>query len=175
MNPVCAQCLAVIFPEEGGYTNNPADPGNWTGGRQGMGSCNGTNFGISAKAYPAVDIRSLTREGANAIYERDYFLKFNCDKLPAPLALLVMDCAVNGGHPIEWLQQAVGTTADGVFGPHTLSAIEAHRGQGASVCARFMQLRWLYLTELSTWPTFKGGWSARLSALPFSAMTMKEA
>jgi len=169
---VFEKAMSIVFAEEGPYGCDPRDPGNWTGGHVGSGVLKGTKFGISAKSYPDLDIRNLTREAAHGIYYRDYWTKFGCDKLPPPLALLVFDCTVNGGHPIIWLQIAVGANPDGKLGPNTLAAIEVHKGQGADVCARFMQQRWLYLISLPTWPTYKGGWSARLSALPFHAMSM---
>ncbi|MBI5843910.1 MAG: hypothetical protein HZB23_04475 [Deltaproteobacteria bacterium] len=45
---------------EGGYVNDPADPGGET------------RFGISRRAYPNEDIKALTRERAAEIYYRDY-------------------------------------------------------------------------------------------------------
>jgi hypothetical protein len=36
---------------EGGYSNDPDDPGNWTGGKVGVGRLLGTKFGIAAKGY----------------------------------------------------------------------------------------------------------------------------
>ena len=55
-----ARCLAFTLRSEGGFTDNRADPGNWTGGQVGAGELRGTNFGISAAAYPQLDIANLT-------------------------------------------------------------------------------------------------------------------
>lgn len=65
--------------------NDPHDPGGET------------NFGISKRSYPNLDIRNLTADDAVRIYRQDYWLPAGCDKLPAPLALLVFDTAVNMG------------------------------------------------------------------------------
>jgi Glycosyl hydrolase 108/N-acetylmuramoyl-L-alanine amidase len=46
---------------EGGYVNNPADPGGET------------KFGICKRYHPDVDIKNLSREGAMAIYAREYW------------------------------------------------------------------------------------------------------
>ena len=46
--------------QEGGYQDNPADPGNWTGGKVGHGVMKGTKYGISAESYPHLDIKNLT-------------------------------------------------------------------------------------------------------------------
>ena len=45
-------CLGFTLGCEGGFTVNPRDRGNWTGGEIGVGKFNGTNFGLSAAAYP---------------------------------------------------------------------------------------------------------------------------
>jgi lysozyme family protein len=79
------RCLAFVLRWEGGYSNNPADRGGET------------NWGISKRAYPNVDIASLTREEAAAIYHSDYWLASGADKLAWPLNLLVFDAAVNCG------------------------------------------------------------------------------
>ena len=79
------QSVAFVLQAEGGYVNNPADPGG------------ATNFGISKRSYPALDIAALTREQATAIYYRDYWLPSGAQDLPQPLALVHFDTAVNLG------------------------------------------------------------------------------
>jgi lysozyme family protein len=59
----------LISPKvEGGFTLNPKDSGNWTGGKIGVGELKGSNFGISAAAYPKLDIKNLTREKVRPLY-----------------------------------------------------------------------------------------------------------
>ena len=72
---------------EGGYVNNPKDPGGET------------KYGISKRAYPKLDIKNLTRERANEIYYTDYWVPAGCDNLPVPLNLVCFDMAVNSGVP----------------------------------------------------------------------------
>ena len=79
------QSVAFVLQQEGGYVNNPADPGGET------------KYGISKRAYPQLDIASLTREQATQIYYTDYWLPSGADSLPQPLALVVFDTAVNLG------------------------------------------------------------------------------
>ena len=118
------QAFAAVIGHEGGYTDDPRDAGNWTGGAAGQGALRGTNRGISAAAYPALDIAALTAADARAIYRRDYWDKVAGDSLPPPLALLVFDAAVNAGvgRAARWLQGAAGVHADGAIGPATLAA-----------------------------------------------------
>jgi lysozyme family protein len=70
--PAFEQAFARIIGNEGGFTSNQLDPGNWTGGKPGEGECRGTKYGISAHAYPSLDIAGLTLADAYAIYRRDY-------------------------------------------------------------------------------------------------------
>lgn len=165
--------FAVVLGNEGGYTDNPADPGNWTSGHCGTGQCRGTNWGISAAAYPNLDIRTLTQADAAAIYRRDYWEPVAGDHLPAPLALLAFDAAVNNGvsRAARWLQAALGVAQDGEIGPKTLAALAARAGDGATFCAEFLALRLIFMAALPTWPRFGAGWARRLCHLPFEAMT----
>lgn len=71
--------------KDGGYTNDPVDPGGET------------RWGISKKAYPDIDIKSLTKEEAMLIYERDYWLKIGADKMDKRMAITCFDSAVNCG------------------------------------------------------------------------------
>jgi lysozyme family protein len=174
---VFAQAFRAVVGEEGGYTNNPADPGNWTGGRCGGGRCAGTKFGISAAAYPGLDIVGLSLDDARMIYRRDYWARVLGDALPPPLALLVFDAAVNNGvgKAVRWLQQAVGVRADGVPGAVTLAAVQAHAGDGAAMMAEFQALRMTFMAGLPTWRTFGLGWARRLCRLPYEAIRMGDA
>ena len=65
---VFKQAFRVVVGEEGGFTANPADPGNWSGGRCGVGRCVGTKYGISGAAYPDLDINALDLTSAEGIY-----------------------------------------------------------------------------------------------------------
>jgi lysozyme family protein len=145
------QCFDKLIGYEGGYTLDPRDPGGET------------NFGISKRAYPAVDIKNITREGAKEIYKRDYWDRAQCDKLPPTLAFLLFDAAVNSGigQATRFLQRAVGTADDGVIGPLTQAAVG--RLDAESACARFIGQRLDFMTKLSTWDVFGKGWARRLA------------
>ena len=168
------QAFGFVIGLEGGYSANQADPGNWTGGRCGMGECRGTNWGVSAAAYPQLDIQALTQAQAKEIYQRDYWDRAGCRHLPPPLALLVFDAAVNNGagRAVRWLQAALGVAQDGAIGPATLAALETRAGQGGVLCADFQAQRLAFMAGLPTWRTFGAGWARRLSALPFQAVQM---
>lgn len=76
--------LAFVLKHEGGYVNDPQDPGGET------------KYGISKRAYPNLDIKGLTEDGAKAIYRRDYWDRSGSEALGA-LGLIHFDTAVNMG------------------------------------------------------------------------------
>lgn len=145
------QAFDRLISHEGGYVNNPADPGGET------------KFGISKRAYPHEDIANLTLEQAKAIYLRDYWARAQCDTLPPAVAFQVFDTAVNSGigQAIRFLQRAVGVADDGVVGALTISAVR--RLDAESVAARFNGQRLDFMTKLSTWDTFGRGWARRIA------------
>ena len=146
------EAFEALIGHEGGYVNDPRDPGGET------------KFGISKRAYPAVDIRNLTLDGAKAIYRRDYWAPVECDNLPAALRFHVFDAAVNSGlrQAVQFLQTAVGVAADGRFGPVTRAAVLA--ADPASLAAQYSGARLQFMTELLTWPTFGKGWARRIAS-----------
>jgi lysozyme family protein len=188
-----ASAFEILIGHEGGFSNEPRDPGNWTGNVVGSGSQRGTKYGIASGSYAtelgalAPDVRAampesvadITLDQARAIYRAAYWDRVSCDALPPPLALLVFDAAVNNGvgRAARWLQEAAGAAVDGDIGPETLAAVTSAcaRAGGAAVCAEFMAQRLAFMASLSTWPVFGLGWSRRLSLLPFQAMTMSGA
>ncbi len=118
------EAFAVVVGVEGGFQTDRADPGNWTGGRVGLGQCRGTKFGISAASYPTLDIAGLTLAAAQALYLSDYWRPIAGDGLAPGVGLITFDAAVNMGARTAALilQRAVGAAEDGVVGPATLAA-----------------------------------------------------
>jgi len=104
--------IDTVLTNEGGLSENPSDPGGLT------------NFGISQRSYPTVDIRNLTRETAAAIYQRDFW---HYDAVQSqPMATKIFDMSVNMGHAaIRILQTCLGVTVDGIWGPGTCAAVNA--------------------------------------------------
>lgn len=166
------EAFLAVIRNEGGFTNDPADPGNWTGGAVRLGSCLGTKWSISAAAYPTLDIGNLTEEDARTIYLQRYWAAISADRLPPPLALLMFDAAVNLGvsRAVRLLQSAVGTEQDGLLGPETLARVQTM--EPTPICIEFQARRLLFMVGLPTWKTFGAGWARRLCRLPFDAQRM---
>lgn len=156
-------CFDRVVGHEGGLSLDRNDRGNWTSGKIGVGSLNGTKYGISAMAYPHVDIRNLTLEDAKDIYRRDYWNKCRCDDLPKAIDYLVFDAAVNHGNSrsAKFLQTAVGASADGVIGEKTVAKVSAQDSL-ENTASQFCVTRGLYYTEIGTFQRYKLGWFRRL-------------
>lgn len=87
--------MKFVFKWEGGYVNDPNDPGGET------------KFGISKRAFPYIDIKNLDLETAKGLYKTSYWDKTGCDHLEPKLAVSVMDAAVNCGvgRVSKWLRE----------------------------------------------------------------------
>lgn len=109
--------VEIIIDHEGGYVNDPDDPGGET------------KYGISKRAYPELDIANLTKDDAKTIYHRDYWKKVggpSIAELSPGVALVAFDHAVNAGvdAAVKILQSLAGSKVDGVFGPNTNKAVK---------------------------------------------------
>lgn len=150
---------------EGGFTDDPKDKGNWTGGEFGVGHLEGTKYGISAAAYPLEDIRGLTLARAMDLYRHDYWGPAGCDVLPDAIKYAVFDMAVNSGvlQAVKTLQATVGADADGVVGPKTLLAVNATPVQ--RLAARFNAQRLIFMLGLPGWAYFSKSWARRVAGI----------
>ena len=145
------EAFTRLIGHEGGYTNNPSDPGGET------------KFGISRRAYPGEDIAGMTLERAKEIYARDYWGPAGCDVVRGGMKFDLFDAAVNSGvkAAVKLLQRAVGETEDGVLGPRTLQAAQSMPPD--RLRAVFNGHRLALLADLPTWPAFSRGWARRIA------------
>lgn len=140
-----------ILTHEGGYVNHPSDPGGET------------NWGISKRSYPTVDIKNLTRDGAKAIYKRDFWDVIEGDKFSDGVAFQFLDSAVNSGvnQSIRFLQRALDIADDGHFGPKSKAALAV--ASESDVVMLFLSERLEFMTKLSIWDKFGRGWARRIA------------
>ncbi|MGH7161114.1 MAG: glycosyl hydrolase 108 family protein, partial [Acetobacteraceae bacterium] len=134
----------------------------------------GTKYGISAAAYPTMDIPNLTVAEAQILYARDYWTPIQGDRLPQALAMVMFDGAVNSGvaQSGQWLQVVLGVAMDGVIGPETLGAVGAYANGVGELCWEVLAQRVAANGCDPDFPTFGLGWSRRTSALAFQAAAM---
>lgn len=155
------KAFELLIGHEGGFQADRRDRGNWTTGVIGKGELKGTKFGVSAMAYPNLDIKNLTLAQAKDIYKKDYWDAVRSDELPSGVDYLVFDAAVNHGpkKAIELLQIAAGATSDGVLGPATLKAVE--KRDPLRLIEEFGAQRQMFWTRIKTWKHYGLGWTRR--------------
>ena len=154
--------FAQLSVLEGGYSDDPNDPGNWTGGAVNAGELKGTQCGISARSYPTRDIKSLTPAQIKAIYLEDYWDKVGGDILPDVLAVALFKQAVNVGvfGAIKALQRAMKVDADGVLGQISIGTASSHPPK--ILLEQFLtECAWSY-TQMSAFPRYGKGWLSRV-------------
>ena len=141
-----------LMGNEGGYSNDPADPGGET------------NWGISKRSYPNIDIRNLTREQAKEIYRADFWQRARMGDYDPAFAFQVFDFAVNAGieTAVRKLQLAAGVADDGHVGPVTTAAVKAM--SVTDLIMRFTAFKIRYYTKLKNWPNAGAGWMNRAAA-----------
>lgn len=157
------EAFTELLKHEGGYSNNPADPGGET------------NHGVTKRVAQAngytgamIDLRV---DQAKAIYAKLYWMPIHADTLPADLRYTVFDAAVNSGvtQAVKWLQRALNVHDDGVIGPITLAG--AKNQPGYITASKFNGQRLEFLTEVTgkggvlLWPSFGRGWAKRIAAI----------
>jgi lysozyme family protein len=140
-----------LLGHEGGYVNNPLDPGGET------------NWGISKRSYPDVDIRNLTRDGAKVIYQTDFWNRVNADHLPGSISYQVFDFAVNSGieTAIRYFQRALGVADDGHWGP--ISQFAANTATESDMIMNLNAERLEFMTKLVNWNNASKGWARRIA------------
>lgn len=106
---------------EGGYVDHPAD----RGGATKYGITIGTLGDHLGRRASKAEVRALTWEQAKTIYRQNYWQAVRADELPVGIDYIVFDMAVNHGpgRAVTILQEALGVTPDGIFGPQTLRAV----------------------------------------------------
>ena len=110
------EAIDIILHHEGGYVNDPDDPGGET------------NYGITKRDFPHLDIKNLTVQQAKEIYKDKYWNAVRGDRISnQEIANQMFDFAVNAGvnRATKIAQKIMKITADGIFGNQTLGNINS--------------------------------------------------
>ena len=163
--------LAHVLKSEGGYVNDPRDPGGVT------------NLGCTQRVYEAhmrrpvsdAEMRCLSPADVGPIYKAQYWDKIRGDQLPSGLDYAVFDAAINSGpsQAAKWLQQVLDVQDDGVIGPGTLAAVASHGTEDLIVAYQLKRIA--FLKRLKTWPIYGTGWGARVTLVALTATDMAAA
>lgn len=144
-----------VMKHEGGYVNNPADPGGET------------NWGVTIRTARANGYAGrmidMTREQAKEIYRVAFWERVRGEKLHSALAFQLFDACVNHGigNGVRMLQRAAGVADDGVIGDVTLRAVQSI--SAPDMVMRFNAERLEFYTKLKTFSTFGRGWINRVA------------
>lgn len=146
--------LAKIGPNDSRYklvySEDPYDAGG------------NTKYGIAQASHPDVNVKEMTLDQAQAIYEKDYWQQFQCDQMPWAIGWTFFDCVVNHGPETatRFLQTAVGTVVDGQLGAKTLAAA-INAKNPVSVARDITLARRDYVENLHNYDRFRAGWNRR--------------
>ena len=161
-------CLTLLLKSEGGYVNNPKDPG----GR--------TNLGVTQKTWEAwvgresseKEIKALTKDQVAPLYKAKYWTACYGPQLPLGVDYAVFDAAVNMGvgRAVKLLQESLGCVPDGQIGPRTIQLIDQKKPQ--DVIEGFSNRKTSFYESLSTFATFGKGWLRRVEDVKFAALKM---
>ena len=184
MNTTIDAALAFTKREEGGYTNDRRDSGNWTSGVVGKGILMGSNMGVGAPCLVAYNARNrlkLTMTAATmrglsptlykAIATSEYWHLMSCDLLPIGVDLMVFDYGWNRGNSnsIHELQETLGVDSDGDFGPASQAAM-ASVNDLASFVQTLGEVQTEHYQALDNFATYGKGWLARTARRQATAL-----
>lgn len=174
-DPDFEKCLPDTLVQEGGYSNDPHDPGGMT------------MYGIIQREYdakrrawglPTQWVKNISADEYRTIYYTDYWLPY-CPKLPAGLDLEFFDLAVNGGphRAIITLQRVLGIAADGQWGPITDEAVKTLIAAGniPKAVVDYKVQREAFYRSLGTFRYFGTDWIRRSEEIEKQAEGLEKA
>lgn len=161
------QCLAETLRWEGGWSNDPVDPGGATmeGVIQVEYNAYRQHNGLSSQT-----VRQISNAELLDIYQHNYWLPMRCDGMPVGLDLLAFDFAVNSGvgQAVKSLQRVLGLAIDGHLGAVTMNAIA--QAAPTQLVRSYMDERRRFLRNLKTFWHFGKGWMDRCDGVEAAAL-----
>lgn len=161
-----ARILPVTLAFEGGYSNDPDDPGGAT--------MKGVTQAVydrwrAARLQERADVRYITDAELEALYDALYWRKAGCDRVVWPLSGALFDFAVNSGpkRAVVELQRILGISDDGIFGRTTQNTAASR--PSPELAKALTDARRLFLSELAhsrpAMAKFLPGWLKRCAQL----------
>ena len=170
-----AAALAMVLAFEGGWSDDPFDPGGPTNKGITLATFareRGVEITHSNRASLVADLRVIPDRLVAQIYRERYWTPARCPELPAALAHFHFDVAVNMGvgTAIRMLQEALGVAIDGDIGPLTRQA--ANTRPLRDTLERYADLRRARYRSLATFWRFGRGWLTRCDAVQAHAIAL---
>ena len=159
------KCLELVLKSEGGWVNNPKDPGGET------------NLGVTKKVWEewlgheVKTMKDLTPEDVAPMYQAKYFMACYANQLPVGIDYMAFDAAVNmgPGRAVKLLQECLGCVPDGTIGPRTMQLIDQKKPEDI---VDLYSKRKTSFYEGPTFATFGKGWLKRVEDVKFNALKM---
>lgn len=184
MTDVFSAVSAFTRTEEGGYSNDARDAGNWSTGLAGHGALIGSNYGVGAPAAIAwmhpqeamvtpAWMRAIPLSVYTAMAKAKYWRPLQCDLVPPALAMMLFDYGWNRGiaNGARELQETIGVTRDGDIGPQTLAAV-AGVNDLVDLLRRFAAVQTAHYRALHNFSIYGRGWLARTDRRLAAALAM---
>lgn len=151
-----AVTILLSDKDEGGYSNNPTDPGKETM----WGITKAVAF---AHGYTG-NMRLLPKTTAEAIYRTAYWTSMMLDEMPEVLRFPAFDAAVNNGvgRSSMWLQQSIGVSQNGKIDDYDVQQANLLTNPYPAAC-EMVSLRLEFYTSLPTWGGYGKGWTRRIA------------
>lgn len=179
--------LKPVLNYEGGYVNDPDDPGGETARGITIGALNkAKEIGLVSSSLKVKDLLT-DLDSVRKIYNVNYYKKGKCDQIPHPLAFAHFDMCVNSGpggksksgRPIgaganlQKVLIALGASIafDGSVGPNTLAALDKILANYSptALCKLYNDEREKYFNAIVTArplsKKFLKGWLRRLNSV----------
>ena len=160
------KCLELVLKSEGGWVNNPKDPGGET------------NLGVTKKVWEewvgheVKTMKDLTPEDVAPMYQAKYFMACYANQLPVGIDYMAFDAAVNmgPGRAVKLLQECLGCVPDGTIGPRTMQLIDQKKAE--DIVDLYSKRKTSFYEGLPTFSTFGKGWLKRVEDVKFNALKM---
>lgn len=172
MNELFDKAHAFVEKWEGGFCNDKNDPGGATKYGVSLRFLRQEGYDIDGDGDIDIDdVRAVTKDDARRIFRKHFWL-VDFQKLAEThprMAWICYDTAVNmgPGYAKRLCQQAVGTKADGIWGPKTWAAIKVSSDViSAWSMIDLRKARYVELTEKNpSLKDFLKGWHNRVNDL----------
>ena len=164
--------LPIVLQFEGGYVDDPTDPGGETNKGITMETFQQCSHQLLGVDPTSQNLKALTNGQAGIIYKSLYWSKTQGDSIAQQdLANIVCDFFVNSGtHATKLLQHVLNNMGaniveDGMIGQASLQALAGF--DEVQVYRQYKQGRVAYYQALGkTYPQFLQGWLNRVNAFP---------
>jgi len=163
-----SKCLAFTLKQEGGWSDNPRDPGGATM----RGVTLATFSEWLGRQATKEELKAISDQQVQSIYKTKYWDTCKCDDLPAGIDLVVFDFSVNAGpsRAAKTLQGVCGIARDGLVGPMTLKALKEY--SPTSVISDYNIARRDFYRGLASFQDFGKGWLRRVTDCDVEARNM---